>query len=1196
MSWRRILLLSLVFVVALGVATLAVLQNSGAATQLVGRELQQLFATPATIASSAIDVANGRLSVRGVRVVDPTQAPAALLTVDTVHLDVDANPFGDPLGIHAVVVEGVEVRLGPTLPTAEQLLAKKDAAKATSGPLRLPPIDLRRANVVFTARAGEPPIELRDVDASLTPVDDAPHCVEVTGTARLAELDARLQLRGAIDLAAGSARILVSTGGVTLERPLLERLRTLAAVDLGSLDAAARIRDLTFVLTLPGSDEADRTPGFEVSAELEGLRASAEELPPLIRDAAMTAHVTTRGKGAVTLRLRQTSDAGEFDVTAKCTGPADDPTLDVAANGKNILVDENVLAALRTFAVGRDVVDALRPTTGRADVSIYLQNPQRRGGITELEISLRDVAMAYHGFGDPRTRASFPLPLEHASGRVRLRDDVIMLEDLNAEIAPFAGGGKVRMTGRVDTNAPSQEDATLDIHADGVEFTSHLRAALTALLRDDGDLYDRFAPTGRTDVSVQVRPRSSAPSVWSVEVRPDAATMQWAGFPYRLEQLTGSVLVRADGASFELRGKHGTGTLSMHGRLPIDDDREVEGIGFEAVVQLENLTIDDDLRTAVAVIAKEVDAPWRRSEASGRLGGQVKVWRPRPTDPLFHDVRLDLDGVDLRLPAAPWRATDLHGQMFAQGSGADTRIDFDALRGRLEHGTGEPANLAMLGSIETGNAAGSLRSDLAFVVRDLELDDQLGATLQELGALDDSAWHILRPSGTVDLVCRHERSPGAEDRLRLVLQLVDVDSESPILLRPAHGLTGEMSIADGELRFRDVRGELGGALVYFSDGRVRSRPAPDGRTEIAFRVKANGLPVDDGLANLFSGPLRQAVLDRKLDGRADVDALSLEFAIPPAGGSLPFETRIGGQVRLYDVDMSLGSGDEGIRVEGISGVVTIADSVVRESGGGLAGTMNGGSFRVFGQPLEAVEATFTADAQRIELGALTSRFHGGSVRSASADRPAIDYLLPGPAWPQGRLAANAVFEKVDVYSFLSACGWQNPPYSGVANGEFQLDRLDGSDVIDALATGRLEIERADLGVVPLFTAIYAQLPAPDRPRFNHLEAIFRLSEKTVTFEKLDVRSNILGVDGKGTLGLDGYLDIRMKLDNLLGTSADPLVMPLLDEFAKGILRFHLFGFLRDLRTERRWVTESSPQRRPVLPMPPAAERQPLPDF
>lgn len=1192
MSWRRILLLSLIFVVALLGATLALLQGSGAATPIVVRELDRVFATAATVARTSIDVANGSLWIHGLRIGDPGRPERALLDIDTVRVDVSANPFGEVLGVHAVSIDGVDVDLGPDLPRTEELLRPSGIATG-SGPTALPPIDLHRCRMRLSPRDGVGPLELRDVEATLTPVAGAPHCAELVGTAVLADLGATLHLRGSLDFAAQSFRFFVSTRDVACDAAALARLRDVLAVDLGDLDVGARIRELTVVCTIPAAAAADRTPVFEVAAEFDGVRATAASLPALIRQADVTLHATTRDQGAVTAVLRQQSALGTLAVTVRGTGPLDAPTLEVRASGKDVRVDADVLAALRTFAVGRDVVEALQPTTGRADVELFLRDPQRRGGITELDLSLHDVAMAYHGFGDPATRAAFPLPVEGARGRVRLRDDVVLIEDVEAAIAAHAGGGTVRMSGRVDTTKPATEDASLDIRAEGVEFSPHLRGALTALLRDDGHLYDRFAPTGRTAVTVQVRPRSIGPDVWSVEVRPARATMQWAGFPYRLDDVDGSVVVRADGAVFDLAGRHGEGRLTMRGRIPLDVESSQEAPGFEAIAELDGLAIDDDLRAAVAVIAAEIDAPWRRSEARGRLGGRVKVWRPLPDDPLHHDVRLDLDGVDLRLPADPWRAVDLRGQMFAQGSGSDTRIDFDALRGRLEHGVGEPAQLAMLGSIATGDAA---RSDLAFVIRALALDGQLGATLDELGALDRGTWDTLRPSGRIDLVSRHERSASEAPRLRLSVQLVDVDSDSPILLRPAHAMTGELTIADGELRFDDVRGEMGGATVFTSEGRVRTLPAPDGRTEISFRVEANGLPVDDGLANLFSGPLRQAVLERELSGRADVDSLALRFAIPAGDNPLPFETTIGGQLRLYDVAMSLGQGPEGIRVDGIGGVVALADSTVTDRGGGLAGSLLGASFRVFGQPFEAVEAAFTADAEVIQLSSLTSRFQGGSVRSARPDAPALHYVLPAPAAPLGRLSAALQFDKVDVYSFLSTCGWQNPPYSGTARGSLTLDRLDGNKVVTAAGAGRLQIERADLGVVPLFTTIYAQLPAPDRPRFQGLDARFRLADRTLTFDELNVRSNLLAVNGAGTLDLDGYLDVRMTLDNILGASADPLVMPLIDELTKGILRFHLFGHLRDLRAEKRWITERSPGRRPVLPMPPQIERQPLPDF
>jgi hypothetical protein len=531
--------------------------------------------------------------------------------------------------------------------------------------------------------------------------------------------------------------------------------------------------------------------------------------------------------------------------------------------------------------------------------------------------------------------------------------------------------------------------------------------------------------------------------------------------------------------------------------------------------------------------------------------------------------------------------------LFAQGSGDSSRLDFDALRGTLEHGRGRPAQLAMLGTLEHG---ASTRDDLAFVVRGLELDATLGETLERLGALGTGTWASLQPSGTVDLVCRHSIDADRKSQMRLVVQLVDVASHAPMLPRTASRMTGELQVADGILTFDDVRADLGGALVRCSGGRIATRPAPDGRTDVRFAVSATGFPVDDGLANLFSGPLRQAIVERRLRGRADVDALQLQFLVPSPGSDQPLETGLAGQLRLHDVTIALGSGPDGIRLDGVSGVVGLEPSRIVAGVGQLNGILRQGSLRVFGQPFEAIEANFRADATELALTSLTSRLHGGQVRAASPTATPIHYTLPSPKIPEGRLAADLAFQKVDVFQFLRECGWTNPPYSGAATGQMRLERLDGYDVVDASGAGELTIDRGDLGAVPLFTAIYSQLPAPERPRFDHLTSKFRLAERRIDFETFSLRSNLLAANGSGSLQLDGYLDVELKLDNLLGPSADPVVMPFVDFLTKNIVRFHLFGHLRDLRAEKRWVTERSPGRPSVPPMAPLWERPAPADF
>ena len=113
MSWRRILLLSLVFVAALGGVTWAVLQRSDAATAIVRRELQALFRPRTELTTTELDVGRGRLSALGLRIDDPRRPGAALLTVARVDVDVAIAGSGAFVDAHAVTAEGVVLTAGP---------------------------------------------------------------------------------------------------------------------------------------------------------------------------------------------------------------------------------------------------------------------------------------------------------------------------------------------------------------------------------------------------------------------------------------------------------------------------------------------------------------------------------------------------------------------------------------------------------------------------------------------------------------------------------------------------------------------------------------------------------------------------------------------------------------------------------------------------------------------------------------------------------------------------------------------------------------------------------------------------------------------------------------------------------------------------------------------------------------------------
>jgi len=1196
MSWRRILLLSIALVSVLALATWALLQNSDVATDFVRRELQNVFATRAEIARTSIGLEAGRLQIEGFELADPTRPERALVKFAQGRVDAQIDPLGAGIAPRHVVIEGLEIDAGPTFPTAEQLLKPRESTSPSSAAIDLPVFEVRSGKARLHLCEDERPLALEGLDVTVVPHQDDRQKLQITGALNLIEPAASLQIRGEVDLASGAARLTVATEGVTCSQQVVAYLARLARVDQQSLDVGGEIDHLRVTCLIPPKTAAVRTPTFEVEARCSDVHVNAPNLPAIVRKAKVRVYVSTAEGGVVQATVAQNNETGDIDVRARLTeldASGDDlPQLELDAKGRNVVIDGNVLAALRTFPIGKRVVEALRPTAGRADIDLYLKNPHIPGGDAEIDLQLRDVAMSFHGFGEAERRIGFPLPLEHASGSVRLRKNILLLRDMKASIPASSGGGDVTLRGRIEIHRDSRDDTSLDIEGTGVAFREDLRAALAALLRDDGELYDRLAPNGRADVHVVVRPRDVLPGGFGVEITPQGASMRWAGFPYELKDLRGSIRVRMADARFDLTGRHGDGGLTMRGRIPLDKQHGPED-GFEAVIDLDQLAVDDDLRQGVAVVVPELDAQWQKALPSGRVSGKVKVWRPLFDDPLFHDVRLQLDDVDLDLPLAPWRATGLRGQVLVQGSGPTARIDFDALRGNLSNGKETPARLALLGHLESGP---NVVRDLAFVVRDLELCEQLGKSLDELGALGVETWDSLQPSGRVDLVVRERTNPGLAPDLQVVVQLVDVRSDARMLPKPAEHMTGELHIEGGELTFRDVRGELGGATVHCANGRVKQVSADDDRSEISFDVHAKDFPVDDGLANLFTGPLRQAVLDRHLRGKADVDGLRLRFRVPGPHSDQPFTTTIGGSIGLDGVDMQLGTGRDGIRVLNLHGMVVLADSTVTETGGQLVGTLSRGSLSLFGHPFEAVETTFTADAQQLTIHTLKTRIHDGELRHARTDSPALSYLLPAPNVPDGRLSADLQFQRVDVFTLLETSGWRNPPYTGFASGRMTLSRLDGNNLVGAEAAGTLKIERADLGKVPLFTAIYAQLPPADQPRFNHLDLTFRLTDHLMRFDHLEVRSEILAAKGKGKLNLDGYLDVEMQLDNLLGQSADPLVMPLIDYLAKNLVSFRLYGHLRDLHASTEFIGSRTPKRPPVLPMPPKRPKSTSPGY
>ncbi|MEQ1634427.1 MAG: hypothetical protein ABL997_18745, partial [Planctomycetota bacterium] len=451
-------------------------------------------------------------------------------------------------------------------------------------------------------------------------------------------------------------------------------------------------------------------------------------------------------------------------------------------------------------------------------------------------------------------------------------------------------------------------------------------------------------------------------------------------------------------------------------------------------------------------------------------------------------------------------------------------------------------------------------------------------------------WDVLRPSGIVDLILRQETDASTTERHYDVL-LRSVRSDAEMLPLPATEVTGELQVEGGALRFSDLRARMGPALVSCGNGYVGPSVTP-GRSEVAFTVSSQGFPLDDTFARLFVGPMKQAVLDRQLRGAIDIHGLQLRFLLPQDGTDQRIETVLQGSINALDVECLLGT-----RLQRVNGNLSIGESHVTQEGGTIHGSFSKGSLSLFSHPFSSATADFVVEPDHFSLQNLEFTLHGGNVEGHDPTKDALTYVFGDSKGGPGQLSANLDFAGVSLREFLAHCGLTSTPFHGTTTGHIELERLDGFDFVDMKGRGELSVVDGNLGTVPLFTAIYALMAEKNRPRFENLTAKFDVRDRKIDLTDLVLKSPLITLRGGGQMSMEGYLDVAVTTDSFLGGGADMLLLPpVIQMITSNLVRFHLFGHVRDVQAEQRWFGQSDPRRQRLQPVPPRLERPLRPDF
>ena len=1160
-------------------ATLFVLRESGAARILIEQALQRIVRCEFRLAGADLDLERGTVRLLDLLVRDP-RTQRSLLAVRDLSLDVDTNPLGEIGAIHQVRITGMQlaIHLAPgQRPRLDELLRldrllPADSARSGRG---LPGLLVTDSRIRIHLTPDGDPLEFTDVQLELLPT-------EVNGTHRIlsgsmrTSFGCKIAVRGSGDLAKREFRLLAEAEDLPVTHALARAIHPQVAEYLRLADVAGRITKLSCWAEYPvppGEDDSGFGIALGASCTLDRIRCEAPDLPYPFRDAKAKVTASLAQQGQARFTLEETGARGIVsaggDFSHLLTGL---PLADVRLSCKDIVVDATLAKVVQSQEPGRDVWQAFAPHGGKADAEIrlWIDEPGENPDFA-MDLHLRGVAARFEGF-EPRAGARkvrFPWPLANLHGEVQVRPGtLISIHDLHAE----AEQSQLVVNGRITTRRGGETGTWIDVDAKNLPFSPDLRAALSELEPEIALHWDEYTPVGRADANIRVRstPEAAEPEVL-VQIAPREASASFAGFPLRIDAITGKVAISSrEGVTLDLTGRHGAATIEVDGRFHDRPDAP-DPLRSELFLRGKNLEFTPPLHAALRVLDPDLDAVWQRFAPRGHCDCEVVLWRPRGQELFTYDTRIDLRRATAVVQPLALPLDELTGPVILHGTGKQTQIEIDLVRGRVVSGpAAAPARLLVHGSGTTDGTSISL--DVTSIVRGLPLVRPLAEALDRSNTFSLATWDLLRPEGTVDVVHRLSQESGEpEPRQHLRLRLENVTSRAAVLPYPATQLAGEVVAVDNEARFARLSANIGSAQVLVTDGLVRQRQ--DGNL-VEVKVTADAFPVDRNLANLFTGPLREAYLDRGMRGTLHVHELVLALFFP--AGRDDFETRFSGRFEAVDVQMSLGAD-----VQRLHGLCSVDHAEIGATSGLVTGTLHDLRFEVFDHPIVDLTAGFRADTEAVAFHALRLRLHRGILESARADVPALRYEYA----PSEKAEVHARLTGMSLAEFLSA-GGQMSSYRGTVGGTIDIDEVRGADFVNMRGRTNLVITDGRLGDVPLFQAIYRQLPEDRRPKFEGVEVSLEAADQRIRIDRLLLSSPLLAVEGQGTATMDGYLDLALEFPNLFGSASKTLVVPeILRRLTNAVVSTQIYGYLRDPRSRQVFWLSGSPESRPLEPIP-----------
>ncbi len=803
------------------------------------------------------------------------------------------------------------------------------------------------------------------------------------------------------------------------------------------------------------------------------------------------------------------SSGAQFKLAGQTRRVNDQWTFDIALDMKGFVIPDPNPATGWLGSLLNSLIDEYQPE-GPMDIAVHVIGDAEGKVTYSGVITPRDATVCYK---------HFPVMVTDVDGMIAFNEtgvEQVLLRGL-------ANDAMVEITGaaRRETGFWSYD---VEVRCTDVPFDDETREALP---RRFDRVWQELSPEGKVSVYVHATRDDTGEKDLDIVLNlRNKASVTYAGFPYRLESLFGSVTIHGD----EVIIGGDVPVIATRGPTRVEIDGVVtglkEGLAVDLDIQAYRLEIDEEFLAALpdqtAARIREAKFIGQAQRASARV-----IHTDGHTD---YNVQANLADVSFQVPEFPLQIRDAR---------ADVTVTRERLFIKRLTGYHGQSPLTLSGQVMLGDDPAGV--DLQVTSARFDANDDLAQALPESIR---TVYEMFHPQGQAAMAVRFRRhmpdqEPDEVD-YRLEIHPKNMQLQYDPFPYKFDNVTGEIVITPGQVRLTNIT-SVEEDMTARLNGDIHFGQTIGGR-RLTLRIE--DAPIDEEFLAAMPDELAPLVGQVEAGGICTVDLVRLDFekAAPTEENPEPLlqwfaqgTIRVdGAQVRLGMDAKTLDGTLQGMAGRNERGLAIKADMLLDRIAIGE---------REITDITATVRKSYTGNVMHIDD--LVGYVHGGRMAGFA------EILLDDPL----EYGVNLAMEEVDLNDLFNA-GIDDEAdrvdIEGKLSGTVELVATSG-DVSERRASGLLRVTEGSMVKMPVMLGMMhvLTLQLPGDTVFTDAVMTYHLQGEKLVFEEIDLLGPTLGAVGSGTL------DLGTDQLNILFLAGPPGESPRLlglEEFVENIVR------------------------------------------